>query len=275
MALRSCPSCNDDKDLFLVRDLGDGRKLIGCSACGTEWAAGQATRQVLYAPPTFATLKRDFPKPQDVDPQHMAKAEALKEQFLEVSPEPDPRVAPYWAKYQHIFSREWLFECDPKLLKDFANSEVGAHPGNQSMFNEKWNEMGTERAAESTRRTIEYLLYGPDGTAMEDRLNHLLQGAKSFAMPGFKEALLTRVLCVVQPDRYLSILKYTTEAGGKREIARAVYGLELPNPDATRLTRGRLLVWSNDLLHSLVGGGFVNQPHAAAFLWWAKDREIA
>ncbi|MEU9106898.1 hypothetical protein AB0D54_21600 [Streptomyces xanthophaeus] len=91
-------------------------------------------------------------------------------------------------------------------------------------------------------------------------------------MTGFKEALLTRVLCVVRPDRFLTILKYTTEAGGKREIARKVDGLELPAPESVNRTRGRLILWSNDLLHTLVGDGFVNQQHSAALLWWAKDR---
>ncbi|KPI16136.1 hypothetical protein OV450_2467 [Actinobacteria bacterium OV450] len=57
-------------------------------------------------------------------------------------------------------------------------------------------------------------------------------------MTGFKEALLTRVLCVTDPDRFLTILKYTTEAGGKREIARMVYGLELPSPESVNWTRG-------------------------------------
>jgi hypothetical protein len=91
-------------------------------------------------------------------------------------------------------------------------------------------------------------------------------------MTGFKEALLTRALCVMYPDRFLTILKYTTEAGGKREIARMVYGLELPAPESVNWTRGRLILWSNDLLHALVGEGFANQQHAAAFLWWAKDQ---
>ncbi|MFJ8489191.1 hypothetical protein ACIRBZ_12610 [Streptomyces sp. NPDC094038] len=82
--------------------------------------------------------------------------------------------------------------------------------------------MDDTAAGESTRQTVEYLLYGPDHERLEDRLQQLLAGTKPFAMTGFKEALLTRVLCVVQSERFLSILKYTTEAGGKRETARTV-----------------------------------------------------
>ncbi|MCI3276734.1 hypothetical protein [Streptomyces cylindrosporus] len=132
--------------------------------------------------------------------------------------------------------------------------------------------MGDTAAGESTRRTIEHLLYGPAEVPPEDRLQELLAGTRPLAMTGFKEALLTRVLCVVEPDRYLSILKYTTPAGGKREIARLVYGLELLAPESVSWTLGRLILWSNDLLRTLVGDGFANQQHSAAFLWWAKDQ---
>ncbi len=141
-----------------------------------------------------------------------------------------------------------------------------------SVFNAAWNAMGTDVAAAYTRNTIEYLLRGPEQIPLEDRLQHLLSGTKPFSMTGFKEALLTRVLCVVHPERFLSILKYTTDAGGKREIARLVYGLEFPEPESVNWTLGRLILWSNDVLHTLTGEGFTNQQHAASFLWWAKDQ---
>lgn len=80
-------------------------------------------------------------------------------------------AAPYWARYQQIFSAEGLWTCNPQDLKDFANNNTGANTGNQSVFNTVWNAMGDAAAAESTRRTIEYLLYGPEDTPLEDRLN--------------------------------------------------------------------------------------------------------
>ena len=49
----------------------------------------------------------------------------------------------------------------------------------------------------------------------------LINDTTSFGMKGFKETLLTKVLCIVYPDRYLTILKYTGEAR-KREIARSL-----------------------------------------------------
>ncbi|MFJ4790067.1 hypothetical protein [Streptomyces sp. NPDC088794] len=271
MGLAMCPLCSEDEDIEVVRTLDDGRRIVK-HRCGYEWAHGEPIAARKEQSDSFTDLKARFPKPEDLEPQWLERAARLKEQYLATKPGFDPEVAAYWARYQKIFSPDGLLTCDPRSLKDFANSDVGAHPGNQATFNSAWNAMGDTAAGESTRQTIEHLLYGPAEVPLEDRLQELLAGTRPFAMTGFKEALLTRVLCVVQPDRFLSILKYTTQAGGKREIARMVYGLELPAPESVNWTLGRLILWSNDLLHSLVGEGFANQQHSAAFLWWAKDQ---
>ncbi|WP_371593897.1 hypothetical protein [Streptomyces virginiae] len=271
MALAMCPLCSDDEDIAVVRTFDGGRRLVK-HRCGYEWEHREPT--VPHRDPlrSFQDLKTRFPNAEDVDREQLERVTRLKEQYLAVKPALDPDVAAYWSKYQQIFSPDGLWTCDPRTLKDFANSEVGARPGNQATFNSAWNDMGDTAAGEATRQTIEYLLHGPSDLPLEDRLEHLLSGTKPFAMTGFKEALLTRVLCVTHPDRFLTILKYTTEAGGKREIARMVYGLELPSPESVNWTRGRLILWSNDLLLDLAGEGFANRQHAAAFLWWAKDQ---
>ncbi|MEU5346172.1 hypothetical protein AB0H18_35985 [Streptomyces sp. NPDC020766] len=271
MSLAMCPLCSDDEDVEVVRSLGGGRRVVK-HRCGYQWEHGEPASPQKQPPYAFSDLKARFPKPEDVEPERLGRVSRLKARYLVTKPDFEPEVALYWAKYQKVFSPDGLRTCDPRVLKDFANSDVGAHPGNQATFNSAWNAMGDAAAGESTRRTIDYLLYGPDDIPLADRLQHLLTGTKPFAMTGFKEALLTRALCVTQPDRFLSILKYTTQAGGKREIARSVYGLELPAPESVNWTLGRLILWSNDLLHHLAGDGFANQQHAAAFLWWAKDQ---
>lgn len=93
------------------------------------------------------------------------------------------------------------------------------------------------------RKAVEYLLRGASAVDIEDQ--------KSFGMKGFKESLLTEVLCTVYPDRYLTILKYTGVAG-KREIASSLWGLELPDPETANWTIGCLILWSNDLLLALL-----------------------
>ncbi|MFC8276367.1 hypothetical protein ACFUJR_28320 [Streptomyces sp. NPDC057271] len=255
----------------MVRTLDGGRRRVR-HRCGYEWEHREPTVPQGNPLRSFDELKARFPKAEGVAPGKVERVARLKEEYLAGKPDFDPDVAAYWAKYQQVFSSDGLWTCDPRVLKDFANSEVGARPGNQATFNSAWNEMGDAVAGEATRQTIEYLLRGPDDVPREDRLQQLLDGTQPFAMTGFKEALLTRVLCVMYPDRYLTILKYTTEAGGKREIARMVFGLELPSPESVNWTLGRLIFWSNDLLNDLAGEGFANRQHAAAFLWWAKDQ---
>ncbi|MFD5789492.1 hypothetical protein ACFWH1_23065 [Streptomyces sp. NPDC127037] len=271
MSLAMCPLCSDDEDIEVRATLDGGRRMLR-HRCGYEWEHRQPPSPQRHTAPSFEVLRARFPKPEDVDPERMERVARLKAQYLEIEPDFDARVAVYWSKYQEVFAPDGLQTCNPQVLKDFANSEIGARPGNQATFNSAWNGMGEEAAAEATRSTIGYLLYGRDEVPLEERLQQLLDGTKPFAMTGFKEALLTKVLCVMYPERFLTILTYMTDAGGKREIARMVYGLELPAPESVSWTRGRLILWSNDLLRDLVGDGFANQQHSAAFLWWAKDR---
>ncbi|MCW2676370.1 MAG: uncharacterized protein JWR70_1410, partial [Modestobacter sp.] len=121
---------------------------------------------------------------------------------------------------------------------------------------------------------IEYLLYGPESLRLEDRLTHLIDGKKGLGFPSFKESLLTKVLCVVEPERYLPVLKYTSAAGGKKELAKLVYDLDLPPVEKAAWTAGRLVVWSNDLLRSLVGNDIPDLQQAARFLDWAKNQPV-
>ena len=107
---------------------------------------------------------------------------------------------------------------------------------------------------------------------LEDRLTHLIEDQAATGMPGFKEALLTKVLCVVEPERFLPILTYGTEETGKHDLALVLYGLHLPKVDTTSMQIGRLAVWSNDLLLELAGDGFTGPQQVAEFIWWARDR---
>ena len=140
------------------------------------------------------------------------------------------------------------------------------------MFSRAWKRLGEDVAADRTRASISYLLRGPDAVPLEDRLTQLIEDQADTGMPGFKEALLTKVLCIVEPERFLPILTYATEETGKRDLTRAVYGLHLPRVDLTSMQVGRLAIWSNDLLLELAGDGFSGPQHVAEFIWWAKDR---
>ncbi|WP_216699421.1 DUF7662 domain-containing protein [Actinotalea ferrariae] len=264
----TCPECDSD-DLDLIEKAADDRRHIRCNTCDHDWWRGEAKPT---PPPvkTIADHRADFHATHVPTPRRSAAVDALKAQFLTAHPEPDDDVAAYWARYQRIFSADVLPTCDPQDLKDFANTETGARPGNMSIFNSAWNELGEAEAAQRTRGAITYLLYGPDHIPLEDRLTHLIDGPHALEMRGFKEALLTKVLCITNPDRFLPILIYTSPNGGKREIAQTVFGLNLPPRDSAPI--GRLITWSNDLLVDHAGPGFTHLQHASSFLWWAKDQ---
>ena len=121
------------------------------------------------------------------------------------------------------------------------------------MFSRAWKRLGEDVAADRTRASISYLLRGPDAVPLEDRLTHLIEDHAGTGMPGFKEAVLTKVLCIIEPERFLPILTYATEETGKHDLTLAVYGLHLPKVDLTSMQIGRLAVWSNDLLLELAG----------------------
>lgn len=268
--LVECSNCQTDEHVKLVERLTGTQKKLKCANCGHEWFRGEPARQKIQLP-TLEETKKRFPKPGDVDPGKLARANELKAEFLRHEPEPVPIIAPYWSRHQQVFSGEGLPKANPRDLKDFANSNIGANPGNMSVFNEAWNEMGAEAGAAQVRKAVEYLLRGTSPVDLEDRLTALINDTTSFGMKGFKESLLTKVLCIVYPDRFLTILMYTG-AAGKREIAQSLWGLELPDPGRVDWTIGRLILWSNDLLLALLGEGFRHQQHAAEFLWWAKDK---
>lgn len=229
-----CSTCHTDEHIVLVERLSGTQKKLKCEHCGHMWLRGEPERKKVPRP-TLGDIKKGFPKPGDVDPGKLARVNELKAEFLKREPEPEPNVASYWAKYQQIFSAEGLPAAHPRDLKDFANSNVGANPGNMSVFNESWNQLGAEVGAERVRNVVEYLLRGTSPVELEDRLSILITDNKSFGMKGFKESLLTKVLCIVYPDSYLTILKYTGEAG-KREITHLLtLGLGVARPGEGRL----------------------------------------
>lgn len=264
----ACPQCGSD-EIGLIEVLEDERRSVKCESCGHQWLRGEA-RVVYKTTTTIDDLKLRFPSPEDVKPDVLDRASELKVQYLAQHPAATPEALEFRERYERIFSREGLAAATPEELKYFANANLAGNPGNMSVFNTAWNEMGEAEGARRVKDAVEYLLFGPEETFLEDRLTNLIEGRRGFGMPGFREALLTKVLCMVEPTRFLPINKYTGQAG-KKEIAKWVYDLTLPRPESVSWTIGRLIIWSNDLLLALAGDGFTDTEHAAGFLWWAKD----
>jgi hypothetical protein len=274
MALIACPKCNSEDITGTPQP--DSRLLIHCADCGHEWLRGEARRDPARpAVQTVESLQATFPTPADVRPDVRERVMLLTSEFLMERPEPDPTVEAYRVRYAELFTRDGLRTATPDQLLYFANSTTVADPGNMSGFNRAWKTAGPDKAAGMVRDTIEYLLFGPESLRLEDRMTHLVDGSKKgLGFPSFKESLLTKVMCVVEPERFLPIVKYTAAAGGKKELAKVVFELDLPPVEKGAYTIGRLAVWSNDLLRSLVGNDIPDLQQAARFLQWAKSQPV-
>ncbi len=288
MALIVCPLCVREDDVFLVSTLPDGRKEAECRDCDFAFTFGTA-RIEPAAPPVarkparakapskkvskvvpprpIAYVVQQFPKASRVSASNIARAEVLKQEFLASAPaKSDPNVASHWNKFTWVFSEAGLDKAVISDLQLFATDPLGADTGTPVELHKVWTVMGEFEGARRVRATTAHLLRGPG--ELEDRFTEIVDGVFPMAMPGWNEALLTKTLAVVDPERFLTVLTYAQ----KRDILSAVYGLDLPDVDGTSWTIGRLAVWSNDLLHELLGEGFADQQHAAEFLRWAKDQ---
>jgi hypothetical protein len=274
LALITCPTCSSEDIDGTPQP--DSRLLIHCNACGHEWLRGEARRDPARpAVQTAESLQATFPSPADVRPDVRERVMLLTSEFLMERPEPDPAVEAYRARYAELFTRDGLRTATPDQLLYFANSTTVADPGTMSGFNRAWKTAGPDKAAAMVRDSIEYLLYGPESLRLEDRMTHLVDGSKKgLGFPSFKESLLTKVLCVVEPERFLPVVRYTAAASGKKELAKVVFELDLPPVEKSAWTIGRLAVWSNDLLRSLVGNDVPDLQQAARFLQWAKGQPV-
>lgn len=284
MALIVCPLCVREDDIHLIRTLPDGRKEARCDDCDFAFVYGSPREEPPATPaprkrkapvkkvskPTPAPITvsvRRFPTVEDVELVDRQRGEMLKQTFLATVPyEPDALVARHWTKYRWVFSPDGLEKVATADLKYFADNAIGAATGDPTAFDKAWLLLGELECARRIRAVTNHLLRGSG--ELPDRLTELADGTFAMAMPGWDEALLTKTLSVADPDRFLPIVTFQE----KKALTQAVYGLELPVLDERSMTVGRLAVWSNDLLLELLGDGFVDLHHAAAFLRWAKDQ---
>ena len=115
----SCRTCGTDDHVVLAEELSGSQRRLRCTQCGSEWLRGEPAPE-RRALPTLIEIRQRFPKPGDVAPERIARAERLKAEFLLRAPQPDPHVDPYWRKYQGIFSSEGIAQSHPQDLKDLS-----------------------------------------------------------------------------------------------------------------------------------------------------------
>ncbi|HET6394797.1 MAG TPA: hypothetical protein VFG13_18360 [Blastococcus sp.] len=273
MPLIACPKCNSED--ITGTPQADSRLLIHCAECGHEWLRGEARRDPgRPAVQTINSLHAAFPTTLDVRPDVRERVALLASEFRIDHRGPATEAADQLARYQELFSRDGLPGASPDDLLEFATTDVVANAGNMSGLTRAWKTQGADKAAQKVRDSIEFLLHGPESLRVEDRLTQLIDG-KKVGFPSFnKEPLLTKVLCVSDPARFLPILRYSAPTDGKKEIVKLVFELDLPPAEKVGWTVGRLSVWSNDLLRSLIGNDIPDLRQATTFLHWAKTRPV-
>ena len=252
------------------------RPAPGCPSCDAEVAAAVAARAAAPAPVrassrgvrTLTEARVAFPRVDQVSRATVAQLADLKDRYFQLQPEPSSVAHEYAALNRAMFSPGGLPQATPEDFWAFITSPTIAAPGNLATFYAGWKKNGAEATSASLRQTIEHLLRGPGEE--EDRLTEMVEGGTY----GVGVVLLIKVLCVMQPDRFLALLPYESSNGkGKQDIGRLVFGLDMPNSDRTGLSIGRLAYWSNDLLRdalqALPGPAFVDLEHAKDFLWEA------
>ena len=271
MALIACPNCNSED--INGTPQADSRLLIHCNDCGHEWLRGEARRDPSRpAVQTFDSLHASFPTPPPSAPTSASGSTRSRPSscWTAASPTPTSRSSAT-ATRSSSAARAW----PPRRRRTSTSSPTptpSPTPATCPASTGRGRPRARTRRAQKVRETIEFLLHGPESLRLEDRLTQLIDG-KKVGFPSFnKEPLLTKVLCVVEPERFLPVLKYSAPTDGKKEIAKLVFDLDLPPAEKVAWTIGRLVVWSNDLLRSLVGNDIPDLQHATQFLGWAKTR---
>lgn len=156
---------------------------------------------------------------------------------------------------------------DLAAFRRIASTAYGG-AGNQGQINSYLS--GGPETIPALARAIEHLLYGSADEV--DRLDDVLDNPE-WKVRGFGEALATKCLAIVYPERWIPLFIYRGE-NGKRAVMRLP---ELPvEPlDERGKSRAQLTKESNDVLHELLLPYYGDDSWGAmAFLWWLlKQKE--
>ncbi len=154
---------------------------------------------------------------------------------------------------------------DLDLFRKLLADNYG-HPGHQSNLNRFLQEEGRPGVARLTK-ALSYVLYGDEDEAK--RLDAVTDPDFGLRVFGLGEAVLTKCLSIVFPERWLPLFMFgSTEGKGKEDILEL---LEAGLEDAASLSMGERAVRSNDALRELTEPLAPEEPWVqASFLWWLR-----
>ncbi|HAS08932.1 MAG TPA: hypothetical protein DCS55_00175 [Acidimicrobiaceae bacterium] len=149
-----------------------------------------------------------------------------------------------------------LDEPDLDVLRRLAGPAYGS-PGPQPGFNRLLQD---EETAVRLVNSLRELLYGADEITV--RIENAMEGPA--ALPGFKQAMVTKALAVVDPDRWIPNY-VTTGDVGKRAVL-PLLGLPLAPKEASLAAE---MVDSNDRIRERLDEFFPDDPWGMQeFSWW-------
>lgn len=259
MAVSTCPSCSSNR-VSLVMTSATGNR-YRCDACRHGWRTGG--RRVGSAG-SRAKANSSFPADITLDgAESEARFQTLLERYRIVGGSPSDAEIAWRAEAAKSFAAGNIDSVPTSLFHELSDGTEVASTGRQMAFRKNWATLGDDAATEQARRTVAHLLHG-DGDVAQ-RLDDVFEMRNGIGMPGLKEALVTKILAIVEPETYLPIL--TTK--GKLEFLQHVWGVREVAVKKDPLAK--TVLWSNALLADRLRATFPDLLHAAHFLWWTRS----
>ena len=256
-----CPHCGSER-VELRASVGGTGKRFRCDSCLKAWTTGTGSRSG-RAGGARGARNPGFPSVAVLTPE---EAQERFEMLLSAHARSGAAATDVERKWRDemsaALSRDAIGSAGLEVFKEIATSKSVATTGPQTAFYKELIKLGDEEGGRKARETAQFLLYGDDGSLAE-RLTALIDGGER-GMPGFREALLTKILAISEPTKFLPILT----AKGKAAFVQHIWGVKIEADK--KQSSGDAIVATNDALVERLAPTFPDLLDAAAFLWWSQ-----
>lgn len=256
MATTTCPACTSNRVSLVISSPTGNR--YRCDACRHGWRTGG--RRIGAG----ARVKAPSSFPADLTLDEAAGAERFKtllDRYKIVGGSPDDAEIAWRAEAAKLFAAGNIDTAPATVFHDLSDRTTVATTGRQVAYRKNWTTMGEETATAVARKTTAHLLHGEGD--LTQRIDDVLEGRNDLGMPGFKEAIVTKILAIAEPETFVPIL--TTK--GKVAFLQHVWGARVAVPKDGLAAN---IVWSNALVTERLRPEFPDLLNAAHFLWWTR-----
>lgn len=256
-----CPHCGSER-VELRASVGGTGKRFRCDSCLKAWTTGTGSRSGRSGGARGSSRNPGFPSTAVLTPEEaQERFEMLLSAHARAGATATDTERTWREEMRAKLARDAIATAGLPVFKEIATSKNVATTGPQTAFYKELNKLGDDEGGRKARETAEFLLYGDDGS-LSERLTALIGGERG--MPGFREALLTKILAIAEPTKFLPILT----AKGKAAFVQHIWGVRLELDK--KQTAGDQVVATNDALVERLAPTFPDLLDAAAFLWWSQ-----